>query len=269
MSRREILKEMQASTKKIEKRIKAYEYYKNYGKRLERAKKFTFYGEYIAPYIISLLLCELSLEKINHSALFLDEVKFYENVQETFFSNGKESLKRSNKETFEECFCVSTAWVQDEFGNYTREEVYYNLEALEKYDVSELLAMSSDELKNLFPVVNRKKYTKNSLDEEDLIYDENMVIISKNHREYNESLNITQTKISNILDIVICIIVTLIWGVGISKIVIRHRLSNKIGAFIEHAKYINLDEYQELLSIRQDNLSLLEENGKKLKKGAK
>lgn len=258
MSREDVLKQMQDSTKKIEKKVAACDYYKKHKAVLENVKKLTYCGELILPYILSFFLGEMSLEKIGHSVFSLDKVKYYENVQETICSNGEENIKSSTEETFDESFYTSTAWIQDEFGNYTREEVYYNLEVLKEYDLNELLAMSNDELKSLFPIINRKMYIKNSLSEDDLKYDDNMIIISKCYREYNESLDTTQTVSDNIFDIFICFVVTLIWGLGISKIVVRHNVSSKIGAFIEEIKTINLDEYRKLLRIRQDNLSLLE-----------
>ena len=140
----------------------------------------------------------------------------------------------------------------------------------EREEVEELLSMSEEEIKSLFPIVNKKKYVKNSLKEEDLIYNENLVAFVKTYKEFDEQYDYKQTVAGNMFDIFICLMSTIISGMIFSKLLIRHRISGKMKLSFEETVKINVDEYQTLLKIRQDNLNmLLSEDEKKLKRGSK
>lgn len=271
MNKDEILTIIENSVSEIENKINLYEKYKNKDKKIKRLQKIVYGLECFLPYLIASLISTKVLSDSNHSIYTLDEVKYYENVQETICSNGF-TLKKSSNTTknFSESFFTSTAWIKDEFGNYMREEVYYNMEAINDYEVEELLSMSEEEIKSLFPIVNKKKYVKNSLKEEDLIYNENLVAFVKTYKEFDEQYDYKQTVAGNMFDIFICLMSTIISGMIFSKLLIRHRISGKMKLSFEETVKINVDEYQTLLKIRQDNLNmLLSEDEKKLKRGSK
>lgn len=268
-NKEDVVKIIKDSINDLEKKVSLYDDYMNNEKKIKCKRKIVYYLECILPYIIASFIGNSVLHHFGHSIYTLDEIKYYENVQRNICSNGLEDVNRSNKKTFSNSFFTSTPWEIDEFGNYVREEVYYSLDALEDYDLYELLAMSDESLKKLFPVVNHKKYIQNTLSEEDLKYDDNLVFISITNREYIEDFDRIQTRTENLLDIVICLIITIVCGVSISSIVVRHRITDKMNAYIDEIKKINIKEYKELLKIRQDNLELLvDENEKRLKRGS-
>lgn len=268
-NKEDIVKAIQDSIVELENKVSAYDYYVENEKKVKRRKKVIYALECALPYIISSFIGSEVLHQVDRSILNFDEIKYYENVQENLCSNGLEYINRSTKESFSKYFFTSTPWVKDEFGNYTREEVYYSLDALDSYDIYELLEMSDDELRELFPIVDKKMYVKNVLSKDDLKYDDDLVFISRTYREYDEMLNRTQTFSENLVDIVIFLIITIVLGMMISKIIVRHRITDKINVYLDEIKKVNIKEYRELLKIRQDNLNLLEDSEEKdLKRGS-
>lgn len=266
----DILKITEDAIKEVKDKIDMYNKYESYGKKLVRRKKACYYLECFLPYLLASFIGTGLLHKYDHSIFTLDNVRYYENVQEINYSNGINYTNRSETERFPEYFYTSTPWVLDESGNYTREEVYYSLEALDNYEVSQLLNMKEDEIKSLFPVVNNKKYVKNILDEEDLKYDEDLVVVVKSNREYDEEYDRVQTIPENIFDIFIVLIITVVSGMMISKMFVKHCISNRINVALDELKKIDINECQYLLKIRQDNLDLLRDEDEKEKmKGSK
>lgn len=266
MDREDILKIMEKRVKEVEKKVN---FVNVDAKKIELMRKIIYFLECVVPYLLSSLINAKVLSYFNHSAFALDVIKYYENVQETLYSNGLNTKKSSTTDNFSQEICTSTAWVKDELGNFTREEVYYSTEAINEYDVDELLSMSVDELQEVFPIINKKKYVKNFLDEDDLKYNENLVILTKTYREFNSDFDHIQTYGENIFDLDLYLILVIISGLAISKLLVRHRISDKIKLSLEQIKQINnIEDYELLLKIRQENLNLLTAgNEKQLKKG--
>lgn len=265
----DIYKIVEDGVKEVQSKIDIYDKHEKHGKKLIRSKKVCYYLESFLPYFIASFLGTGVLHVYDRSIFTLDNVKYYENVQEAEYSNGISYTNSSQFESFSESFYTSTPWGVLENGNYERTETYYSLDALKNYEVSQLLSMSDEEIKNLFPMVNSKRYVKNVLDEEDLKYDEDLVVVVTVSREYDERFDRMQTIPENIFDIFIASLITIISGITISKVLIKHHFSDRMNVNLDELKKINIEEYQNLLKIRQDNLDLLKDDSQEKKKEGK
>lgn len=211
MDREDIYNAIYESFDEINKKVIVYDNYEKNMSKLTRRRKNIYYLEYVLPYLVASFISANILRQFDRNAFILDEVKYYENVETTLWSNGYEDTKTSTKEHFSSHFFFTTGWSIDEFGNYTRDEVHFRMDDLDNYELEEIINMSDNELEELFQVIDRKKYTRNYLTEEDKKYDEDMVVITKSERVYSDDLTRHQTIAENILDIVINLGLNILW----------------------------------------------------------
>ena len=259
MDKDDIYKTLYDNAEDLRKKVSLYDNYSKNHDKIMRKKKIIYCLEYILPFVVSSYISSSILSKSDRNIFLLDEVKYYENIEYTYDSNGNEYVKRSSDTNFFDDLYYTTGWIIDDFGNYAREEIHFDVSLLNQYSPTDLLKLDLGDLQQLFSVVDYKKYIRSSLSEDDYKYEDDMIVIIKSDREYIEEFNRIQTPFENLLDILIAFLINLILGLGISKIFVRHRLTDKINAYLDEIRKINIDECRELLEIREENLELFKD----------
>ena len=238
-----------------------------YNKRNSIIRKFLKTGiavDYAVPFIIAGLITLYAGKTINHTPFIIDTHEENEIIEITDTSNGVHAEKAVDCDYLVSNIEYSTAWKQNEYGLYERTSTSYILYGDEDLTNKEtVFSMTKEELDAIFVVTNVEIITKDTLDKEDEIY-ANEVIIIKN---YICSSNIITAKESfeiNATTTIIYLVITFFFGKGVESfksLIFQNYIKDCLEMY--EAKYKEIDEKEikklkQALAIKKQNLSLIE-----------
>lgn len=230
--------------------------------------------EYVLPYIFSaLIMFQVNISDGNnplkkdlvYDKLTVETVKTSNGLElDKIFDEYDESL---NKDLLE----YSTSWIINEYGLYERNITSYQVDDINLND--SFLLLNKEELDKNYNVIDIKKIYKDKLNDEDKIYNQDLVII----KSIKEELDLNNPRYENIFEMtgefLLYLISTILSG-KIIKIVKKKYIKDRIKDNLTLLKedYIILDEkdipnLKRIIEIKNNNLQLFDEesdNNRKL-----
>ena len=265
MTRNSLLKKLKNDVRELE--------YKVFHRRLYNLKNSIIYIliksglilDRILPFIISATIVLNSNYKKGET-LAIDEVEEKAKIEKIDTSSGIHNEKMSfDYEYDESCFQHSTAWFVNQYGLYERTLTTYNIDkSINLEDTESILKMTKEEIEDKLTIYNIERIQKNSLTEEDKMYDEDMLIIINNVESEKDIIIREETNLENIASILLIIVRTYIFGIIftlIKKLVIKTYIKDKLNSIEPKCRPVTEKEIEELkriLALKKENLSLLE-----------
>lgn len=266
-SRDKLVNKLCIDVKKLENKI---EHRKLYNIRNVVLKSFLKSGialDYAFPFIIASIVIALSYQSKDKSPFRIDEITQKASVETIDTSSGihLENISYDfdyNNKLIE----YSTGWIINDKGLYERTVTSYRLS--DKLDLSktdEILSMSKEEIEKILVVTNVQKICKNILTLEDEIYNSNALIIVNHKKSDNEIIIRKETSEENLLQGVLYIIESLIWGNSfrlIEKVFVKTYLRDKLVEYETSLRLISkeeLEEMKKILELKKQNLTMINE----------
>ena len=264
----ELLNELNKDIKDLEYKVENRRKY-----NLKIFPKAFFIGSMICidkliPFATSAVIGIGVFHSFNQRPFQIEKIKEYASVEQLITSNGYEQKVISYDTKYEENSIVyTTKWNKNEYDLYERVQTTYKFN--KNFDIDTVLNMSLEEIKDCLEVLNIEKIQKSYLSEDDLMYDDTMVIVKEviESDEYSRVRN--ETNSENILQTSLYILVALSLGLAIrciKHVVIKRDLVDNL--YYMHAKYKFITPYdiktlKEILELKKENLKLFEESGEK------
>lgn len=224
--------------------------------------------DYCLPFLVSaFVVFNIFTEYFNNSPFVKDEVVNYASIQTTYTSSGIHLEKTSYDYNYSAVkFEHSTGWKMGEDGLYERVATSYMTEGIDFNDIDQVFSMSMKEIEEKFIVNNIKTIKKNNLLEEDKIYDEECLVITRGGDSETDFIMKEESDFANFLSSALYVLATVIGGgtfLGVSKIFIKDPVRCKLKKYRENYFYVSekdLGDLKEIFRIRKENIDLLKED---------
>lgn len=154
----------------------------------------------------------------------------------------------------------STGWYNNDRGLYERTIVQYEFNS--DY-VEDIINMTKEEIDNLLSITDVRTVSKNYLDDEDLIYDSDTVVITRYEKSNDIKLPVAETQSENIWNSSLYVAITFFCAMGfknVKKIIIKNVIQDKINLGLCKYRYISeqeIEEMKEIIKIKEENLKLI------------
>lgn len=269
-TKKNIIDKLNKDINKVEYQINHTSIYNFYVFLLKLVVNFGITLDKLFPYIISAALIANSNHFQNNKPFNIDKIPVKPSIEVITTSNGitKELIsyeKKYNKEEIE----YSTGWTINKQGLYERKITTYYLERdIDEYDIDAILNMSKNELESLLKIKNIEIIKKNTLSEDDYLYEKEGIIIINHYISDEEVKLVDETILSNIFNSTAYIALVLLLSKTIKftkkiclKVNIKDEL-NKIKAQNYYVDFIDREQLIKVLEIKKQNLEILK-NGNK------
>ena len=261
--------------KKLEKDIKETENKIEY-KNLYNVRNFIIRGllktgiavDYALPYILSGIIIFNVLEAKNKTPFIVDQIPVKASVETMITSTGIESTVTSFDYKYDiKALQYSSGWKENESGIYERTITDYDIGLFtDLSNKQEIFSQTKSELDNKYNIENCVTVKKGMLDEEDLLYKDEMIIIKESYID-NENVKIkTETLVDNILStsasVIGCYLIGIMYN-DINKLYLKKSLKNTLNNIQSKYKKITLGDLNNLkriLELNKENLELLTNN---------
>ena len=216
------------------------------------------------PFILSSALVLNSSSYKENKVFQRDVVSKPAYIQSIDMSNGghEDNVCANNGRNMVE---YSTGWSINNQGLYERTVVSFNVnKKINLKNLDDVLKMTEEELKELLTVSNVKTITQRELSEEDRMYDEVTVIVTQYVKSKDVEVLRQETSKENFEHSVAYIFSTClfaVWFMKIKKFLIKTVIEDKLEDSLTMHRYIHeieLEDLENILEIKKDNLSLLQ-----------
>lgn len=220
------------------------------------------------PLLSAIMIFWLNPSMIKNPPFFIDDLEVNEKIETIDTSNGFHEEKRSfDKDYNKESIQYSTGWEKNKKGLYERTIISYKLtDDIDLNNTEEILLLSQNELQELLQITNVETIEKDYLEEDDKLFMEEAIIITKHTTSDNTKI-IRETIKDNFihsLAYIIEVAISVLGLRGIRNILIKTTLKDKLNE-IESLRPINEEELiqlNQILLLKKENLSLLKEQEK-------
>lgn len=216
------------------------------------------------PFILSSALVLNSSSYKENKVFQRDVVSKPGYIQSIDMSNGshEENVCANNGRNMVE---YSTGWLINNQGLYERTVVSFNVnKKINLKNLDDVLKMTEEELKELLTVSNVKTITQRELSGEDKMYDEDTVIVTQYVKSKDVQVLRQETSKENFEHSMAYICSTClfaVWFMKIKKFLIKTVIEDKLEDSLTMHRYIHeieLEDLKNILEIKKDNLSLLQ-----------
>ena len=218
--------------------------------------------DYCIPFLASTIVISSVYDKLNRVPFIKNDIKEYASTYSMMTSNGySKKIESYENEYTDKSIEYSSGWIINDHNLYERDVIVYRYNDND-VDLEKVLNMSNEEISNLYTVCNYKKIQKQVLDEEDYIYNEDVVIL--NRVSNSESYRIRkETDMENILSTAIFILFILVGSNFLSNarnLLIRETIGDKLKKVQRNYKPLSKKEWncaKKILEIRKENVDLI------------
>ena len=216
------------------------------------------------PFFLSTVLVLNSDSFKNDKAFKRDIVSKPAYIQTINTSNGifEENIRAVGGDNIVE---YSSAWMINNTGLYERTVVTYKVNnKINLKNIDEILSMTEEELNDLLKIIDVNVVTKEYLTEEDQLYNEDVVIVTQYIKSKDVEVLRQETSKENFEHSVAYIFLTClfaVWFMKIKKFLIKTVIEDKLEDSLTMHRYIHeieLEDLENILEIKRDNLSLLQ-----------
>lgn len=227
-------------------------------------------ADYIIPFIVSAIIIANVKIANGKDPFHLDEISEKPSIETIDTSSGIHLEYISYDFEYEdELIEHSTGWTINDKGLYERTITSYRLNnKIDLNDTEKILSMSKQEIEELLVITNIKTISKNKLDPEDSIYNEDAIIVINHKKSEEEIITRMETKGENVIDVVWYIVLLLCWGLNIinfEKIFVKNTIRDVLRGYKNLFRPIDKEELEtmkKILELKQENFLLInnEEN---------
>ena len=257
-----LLKSLTKEVKDMENMIKNAKLYKLKKQFKKRLIKSSIVLNHVIPYALASFISYGSVSAIGYNPISYEKVK--ENTKiETFETSTGLNRKNSSKdiEYGSNSFLYTTSWKLNDNGLYERTIIVYEIDdSIDLSDTDKLLSMTKEDVEAKLNIIDIKTIQKNVLNEEDKIYDEDMLIITRSTEDEDDFKMRNETFFENILDVGFWLALTIVFGATIKVI------NKKFFKFDEKLKTIDesivieevdVSTISEVLKVKKHNLEMI------------
>lgn len=267
MTKKELLKQLKREIKNLEYAINHPVLMKLNHSVMQRVLSLGLALDKCLPYILAIFIMFYAG---NNEKNFLQSKKTIKSTVNTIdFSNGYHFEKEGFDYTFsDELLKYSTGWKVNNRGLYERMVTTYRLNSsIDLNDLESIFKISQEEINDLFVIINQELIQKNYLDDEDFVYNEDVLIVTNNYENENNTMEVNKNIYENTIDlffIAMLIFISGLAGSKIKKIVFKDKIRNDLLKLKNNYQVINYNEWQikelkAILQLKKENLSLLQE----------
>lgn len=241
------------------KNAKLYKLKKQFKKNLIKS---SIVLNHFIPYALASFISYGSVSAIDFNPFSLEEVK--ENAKiETFETSTGLNRKTSSKdiEYGSNSFEYTTSWKLNDNGLYERNITVYEIDdSIDLSDTDKVLSMTKEEVEAQLNIIDKITIQKNILNDEDKIYDEDMLIITRSLEDEDDFKMRNETFFENILDVGFWIALTIVFGATINVINKKlFKLDEKLKTIDESIviEEVDVSTISEVLKVKKHNLEMI------------
>lgn len=260
-----LLKSLTKEVKDMESMIKNAKLYKLKKQFKKYLIKSGIVLNHVIPYALASFISYGSVSAIGYNPFSYEKVK--ENAKiETFETSTGLNRKTSSKdiEYGSNSFGHTTAWKLNDNGLYERTITVYEIDdSIDLSDTDKVLSMTKEEVEAKLNIIDIKTIQKNVLNEEDKIYDEDMLIITRSTEDEDDFKMRNETFFENILDVGFWLALTIVFGATINVINKKlFKLDEKLKAIDESIviEKVDVSTISEVLKVKKHNLEMIKGN---------
>lgn len=257
-----LLKSLTKEVKDMENMIKKAKLYKLKKQFKKYLIKSGIVLNHVIPYALASFISYGSVSAIGYNPFSYEKVK--ENAKiETFETSTGLNRKTSSKdiEYGSNSFGHTTAWKLNDNGLYERTITVYEIDdSIDLSDTDKVLSMTKEEVEAKLNIIDIKTIQKNVLNEEDKIYDEDMLIITRSTEDEDDFKMRNETFFENILDVGFWLALTIVFGATINVINKKlFKLDEKLKAIDESIviEKVDVSTISEVLKVKKHNLEMI------------
>lgn len=257
-----LLKSLTKEVKDMENMIKKAKLYKLKKQFKKNLIKSGIVLNHVIPYALASFISYGSVSAIGYNPFSYEKVK--ENAKiETFETSTGLNRKTSSKdiEYGSNSFEHTTAWKLNDNGLYERTITVYEIDdSIDLSDTDKVLSMTKEEVEAKLNIIDIKTIQKNVLNEEDKIYDEDMLIITRSTEDEDDFKMCNETFFENILDVGFWLALTIVFGATINVINKKlFKLDEKLKAIDESIviEKVDVSTISEVLKVKKHNLEMI------------
>lgn len=241
------------------KNAKLYKLKKQFKKNLIKS---SIVLNHFIPYALASFISYGSVSAMDFNPFSLEEVK--ENAKiETFETSTGLNRKTSSKdiEYGSNSFEYTTSWKLNDNGLYERNITVYEIDdSIDLSDTDKVLSMTKEEVEAQLNIIDKITIQKNILNDEDKIYDEDMLIITRSLEDEDDFKMRNETFFENILDVGFWIALTIVFGATINVINKKlFKLDEKLKTIDESIviEEVDVSTISEVLKVKKHNLEMI------------
>ena len=260
-----LLKSLTKEVKDMESMIKNAKLYKLKKQFKKYLIKSGIVLNHVIPYALASFISYGSVSAIGYNPFSYEKVK--ENAKiETFETSTGLNRKTSSKdiEYGSNSFGHTTAWKLNDNGLYERTMTVYEIDdSIDLSDTDKVLSMTKEEVEAKLNIIDIKTIQKDVLNDEDKIYDEDMLIITRSTEDEDDFKMRNETFFENILDVGFWIALTIVFGAAIRVINKKlFKLDEKLKAIDESIviEEVDVNTISEVLKVKKHNLEMIKGN---------
>lgn len=260
-----LLKSLTKEVKDMENMIKKAKLYKLKKQFKKNLIKSGIVLNHVIPYALASFISYGSVSAIGYNPFSYEKVK--ENAKiETFETSTGLNRKNSSKdiEYDSNSFGHTTAWKLNDNGLYERTITVYEIDdSIDLSDTDKVLSMTKEEVEAKLNIIDIKTIQKNVLNEEDKIYDEDMLIVTRSTEDEDDFKMRNETFFENILDVGFWLALTIVFGATINVINKKlFKLDEKLKAIDESIviEKVDVSTISEVLKVKKHNLEMIKGN---------
>lgn len=261
MDKKELLLKLKNDIENLEKTIDNYEFYNFKASLLKGLIKTGIGSSHILPLIQSGLTIYYIFNLCSHDPFLYDEREVFKKIDTTTTSTGIE-IENSTYDNvpLNNNLFYTTSWNLNDNNLYERIVTEYNIKSNSKYvDSDEILNFSKEELDSLYEISNIITYQKNELNEEEKIYNENMVVYQETVVSTTDVKKVKQSQFGDLIDTFVFALFTAIGKVALDNIVYKKIIKKLKNADLK-INYISTNSLHEMtkaLEIKKQNYEFL------------
>ena len=257
-----LLKSLTKEVKDMENMIKNAKLYKLKKQFKKYLIKSGIVLNHVIPYALASFISYGSVSAIGYNPFSYEKVK--ENAKiETFETSTGLNRKTSSKdiEYGSNSFGHTTAWKLNDNGLYERTITVYEIDdSIDLSDTDKVLSMTKEEVEAKLNIIDIKTIQKDVLNDEDKIYDEDMLIITRSTEDEDDFKMRNETFFENILDVGFWIALTIVFGATINVINKKlFKLDEKLKTIDESIviEEVDVSTISEVLKVKKHNLEMI------------
>ena len=257
-----LLKSLTKEVKDMESMIKNAKLYKLKKQFKKYLIKSGIVLNHVIPYALASFISYGSVSAMGFNPISYEKVKENAKIETFETSTGlNKKIISKNIEYNYNSFEHTTAWKLNDNGLYERTITVYEIDdSIDLSNTDKVLSMTKEEVEAKLNIIDIKTIQKNVLNDEDKIYDEDMLIITRSLEDEDNFKMRNETFFENILDVGFWLALTIVFGATISVINKKlFKLDEKLKAIDESIviEKVDVSTISEVLKVKKHNLEMI------------
>jgi len=218
--------------------------------------------DYCIPFLASTIVAFSVYAKFNRIPFVKTDIKEYASTYSMETSNEySKQVTSYDYKYFNNSIEYSSGWILNDNNLYERDVIVYRYNDSD-INLDKVLNMSNEEISKLYTICNYKKIQKEKLDEEDYIYNEDVVILNRVYNDKSYRVR-KESSIENLLDTLTFILFVFIGSSFLASarnLIIRETISERLKKLQKNYKPLSKKEWscaKKILEIRKENVDLI------------